>query len=429
MPANPRTIAPEAMERLKASIQRDPEFMRLRPIVVGPDGIVIGGNQRLRACAELGIDPLPDGWVVRADRLTDDQRRRFILVDNAPEGMSGAWDFERLAADFADIDLAEIGFSDDNMIKMFGDGGTEGLTDPDQVPEPPDTPITQRGDIWVLGNHRLMCGDSGSVEELDQLLDGATIDLVNMDPPYNVKVEPRSATAIAAGTSGAWGRDWQKIAHHQGFDQARGVADPKKALKKMRAKDRPLENDFVKPEAFDEMLLAWFGNASRVLKPGGSFYIWGGYANIGNYPAPLAAAGFYFSQGIVWDKQHPVLTRKDFMGAFEICFYGWKEGAGHKYYGPNNATDLWHVKKVSPQSMIHLTEKPVELALRAIQYSSLPGQNVLDLFGGSGSTLIGCEQTGRKAFLMELDPPYCDVIVKRWEEFTGRKGERHGRPA
>jgi DNA modification methylase len=429
MPANPRTIAPEAMERLKASIQRDPEFMRLRPIVVDPDGIVIGGNQRLRACAELGIDPLPDGWVVRADRLTDDQRRRFILVDNAPDGMSGAWDFERLAVDFADLDLGAIGFSADNMLSMFGDGGTEGLTDPDQVPEPPDTPVTQRGDIWVLGNHRLMCGDSSSPGDLDRLLDGAVIDLLNTDPPYNVKVEPRSATAIAAGTSGAWGRDWQKIAHHQGFDQARGVADPKKALKKMRAKDRPLENDFVKPEAFDEMLLAWFGNASRVLKPGGSFYIWGGYANIGNYPAPLAAAGFYFSQGIVWDKQHPVLTRKDFMGAFEICFYGWKEGAGHKYYGPNNATDLWHVKKVSPQSMIHLTEKPVELAVRAIQYSSLPGQNVLDLFGGSGSTLIGCEQTGRKAFLMELDPPYCDVIVKRWEEFTGRKGERHGRPA
>ena len=123
-------------------------------------------------------------------------------------------------------------------------------------------------------------------------------------------------------------------------------------------------------EAFDKMLLDWFGNASRVLKPGGSFYIWGGYANLGNYPGPLKACGLYFSQGIVWDKQHPVLTRKDFMGAFEICFYGWKEGAGHKFYGPNNALDLWHIKKVNPQSMIHLTEKPVELAVRAIQYSS-----------------------------------------------------------
>jgi DNA modification methylase len=192
----------------------------------------------------------------------------------------------------------------------------------------------------------------------------------------------------------------------------------------MRAKDRPLVNDFVSEEAFDAMLLAWFGNIARALEPGRGFYIWGGYANLANYPKPLKECGLYFSQGIVWDKEHPVLTRKDFMGAFEICFYGWKEGAGHEFYGPNNATDLWHVKKVNPQAMVHLTEKPVELAVRSIQYSSLPGQNVLDLFGGSGSTLIGCEQTGRRAFLMELDQAYCDVIVERWEKFTGRKAER-----
>ncbi len=239
---------------------------------------------------------------------------------------------------------------------------------------------------------------------------------------HHVRVEPRSSTAIAAGLSSFQNKKAQL--HHQSFDQARGVTDPKKARKKMRAKDRPLENDFVTDEAFDQMLLAWFANASRVLKPGGSFFIWGGYANLGNYPAPLKKAGLYFSQGIVWDKQHPVLTRKDFMGAFEICFYGWKEGTGHHFYGPNNATDLWHVKKVNPQAMVHLTEKPVELAIRAIQYSSKPGENVLDLFGGSGSTLIGCEQTGRRAFLMELDQAYCDVIRERWEKFTGRTAER-----
>jgi DNA modification methylase len=192
----------------------------------------------------------------------------------------------------------------------------------------------------------------------------------------------------------------------------------------MRAKDRPLANDFVSDEAFAEMLLAWFGQVARVLEPGRSFYIWGGYANIGNYPPALKASGLYFSQGIVWDKQHPVLTRKDFMGAFELAFYGWREGAGHHFFGPNNATDLWHVKKVNPASMIHLTEKPVELAVRAIQYSSKSGENVLDLFGGSGSTLIACEQTGRKAYLMELDPLYADVIVQRWEQFTGKKAER-----
>ena len=132
----------------------------------------------------------------------------------------------------------------------------------------------------------------------------------------------------------------------------------------------------------------------------------------------------YFSQGIVWDKQHPVLTRKDFMGAFEFAFYGWREGAGHRFLGSNNVTDLWHVKKVKPQSMIHLTEKPVELAVRAMQYSSREGENVLDLFGGSDSTPIAAEQTKRRAFLMETEPLYCDVIVQRWEEFTGQRAER-----
>src|SRR5258707_8115181 len=152
----------------------------------------------------------------------------------------------------------------------------------------------------------------------------------------------------------------------------------------------------------------------------------GGYGNLGNYPPFLEKHGLYFSQGIIWDKQHPVLTRKDFMGAFEIAFYGWKEGAAHEFFGPNNATDLWEVKKVNPQSMVHLTEKPVELAARAILYSSHKGENVLDLFGGSGSTLIGCEQTGRKAYLMELDQPYCDVIVERGQKATGKKAMLEG---
>jgi DNA modification methylase len=137
--------------------------------------------------------------------------------------------------------------------------------------------------------------------------------------------------------------------------------------------------------------------------------------------------GLYFSQAIIWVKEHPVLTRKDYMGNHEWAFYGWREGAAHHFYGPNNAVDVWSVKKVSPQSMVHLTEKPTELAIRAMQYSSRAGENVLDLFGGSGSTLIAAEQTGRKAFLMELDAAYCDVIVERWEQFTGKKATvEHG---
>ena len=387
--------------------------------------MIIVGHTRWKAAKKLGLTKVP---VHVATDLTPEQVRAYRVADNKT-GELAEWDLEILPIELSELrdggfDMDALAFDEEELAKLLNsaDGIAEGLTDPDSVPEPPDEAVTKPGDLWILGEHRLLCGDSGSEADLDRLLDGATIDLLACDPPYNVKVEPRSSTAIAAGNSSH--PDLSQKMHHQGFDVARGVTDPKKARRKMRAKDRPLENDFVSDEAFDEMLLAWFGNASRVLKPGGSFYVWGGYANLANYPAPLKASGLYFSQGIVWDKEHPVLTRKDFMGAFEIMYYGWKEGAGHHFYGPNNATDLWHVKKVPPQQMAHLTEKPVELAVRSIQFSSKPGENVLDLFGGSGSTLIGCEQTGRKCYLMELDALYCDVIVKRWEEFTGQKAKR-----
>jgi DNA modification methylase len=182
-----------------------------------------------------------------------------------------------------------------------------------------------------------------------------------------------------------------------------------------------LANDFVTDEEFDRLLLAWFGNIARVLLPGRLFFLWGGYSNLSSYPGALKASGLYFSQQIIWVKEHPVLTRKVFLGNHEWCFFGWREGAAHQFFGPNNITDVWSVKKVSPNAMVHLTEKPVELALRAIQYGSQPGENVLDLFGGSGSTLIGAEMAGRNAFLMELDAAYCDVICERWEKFTGRQ--------
>ena len=237
---------------------------------------------------------------------------------------------------------------------------------------------------------------------------------MNTDPPYNVKVEPRSNNAIAAGNTSFTNY------HHQQLDLARHPEKSKPTSRKMRAKDRPLANDFVSEADFDRLLNAWFGNMARVLEPGRAAYIWGGYANCANYPPVLKATGLYFSQAIIWDKEHPVLTRKDFMGAHEWCFYCWREGAAHKFFGPNNATDLWHVKKINPQSMVHLTEKPVELAVRAMQYSSRTGENILDFFGGSGSSLIAAEQTGRHAFLMELDMLYCDVIVQRWENFTGK---------
>lgn len=418
---NPR-INDGAVDAVAASLR---EFGFRQPIVVDTEGVIVCGHTRYKAALKLGLEKVP---VHVAKDLTPAQIRAYRIADNK-SGELAAWDFDLLPIELEELqamefDLASLGLDEKELAKLLSAGGNAGLTDPDEVPSPPDEATTSPGDLWILGKHRLLCGDSSSATDLDRLLDGQVIDLVNTDPPYNVKVEPRSNNAIAAGNSSFSKQQGKAQTHHQKLDLARHPEKARPTGSKMRAKDRPLANDFVTDDEFDALLLSWFGNAARVLKPGGSFYIWGGYANLGNYPGPLKECGLYFSQGIVWDKQHPVLTRKDFMGAFEICFYGWKEGAGHSFYGPNNATDLWHVKKVNPQSMVHLTEKPVELAARAIEYSSQPGENVLDLFGGSGSTLIACEQQGRRGFLMELDPLYCDVIVQRWESFTGKKAQR-----
>jgi DNA modification methylase len=423
-PANTRKHDARNLDAIKGSLSA---FGQQKPIVVDAANKIIAGNGTYAAARALGWSDIA---VVRTN-LNGAEAIAFAIADNRTAELA-EWDDAALAATLAalqndpDIDFTATGFSENEIRELCSrvTGTMDGLVDPDDIPLPPDEAITKPGDLWVLGSHRLLCGDSSKAEDVDRLLDGQPVHLINTDPPYNVKVEPRSNNAIAAGLSSFQATNTHRQTHHQGFDAARGAFNPEKVAAKLRAKDRPLANDFVSDEDFDRMLDAWFGNMARVLVPGGSFYIWGGYANLGNYPPFLKKNKLYFSQGIVWDKEHPVLTRKDFMGAFEICFYGWREGAGHKFHGPNNATDLWHVKKVNPQSMIHLTEKPVELAVRAIQYSSLTGENVLELFGGSGSTLIACQQTGRRAFLMELDTLYCDVIVQRWEKFTGRKAQR-----
>ena len=425
---NPR-LNDDAVAPVAASIK---EFGFKVPLIVDRDGVLVAGHTRIRAARKLGLAKVP---VHVATDLPPEKVKAYRLADNQTASIA-QWDYELLPIELSalqtmDFDLNLLGFDQEELTRIMSGDVQEGLTDPDDVPAPPDEAITKPGDLWILGNHRLLCGDSSKSEDVDRLLEGAAIHLVNTDPPYNVKVEPRSNNAIAAGLSsftatkqGAIDSADGRGMHHQGFDLARDKSKARGTTKQLRPKDRPLANDFVSDEVFDQMLDDWFGNMARVLEEGRGFYIWGGYANLGNYPPFLKKNGLYFSQGIVWDKQHPVLTRKDFMGAFEIAFYGWKEGAGHKFYGPNNATDLWHVKKVNPQSMVHLTEKPVELAVRAMQYSSLAGENVLDLFGGSGSTLIAAEQTGRNAYLMELDTLYCDVIIQRWEKFTGRKAQR-----
>jgi len=404
-----------------------------QPIVVDNDGVIVCGHTRWKASQKLGLTEVP---VHVATDLTPEQIKAYRIADNKTSDLS-SWDLELLPIELADlqaldVDLSLLGFSVEELGKLLNGGVADGQCDPDDIPAPPDEAMTQRGDIWLLGDHRLMCGDSALAEDVDKLLAGQLVHLINTDPPYNVKVEPRSNNAIAAGNSSFSimksqhltqaadaARGDKGLHHHQSFDVAR-QGKKQATHKKLRAKDRPLANDFVSDAQFDRLLAAWFGNISRVLVPGRSFFIWGGYANLGNYPPALKNAGLYFSQGIVWDKEHPVLSRKDFLGAFELAFYGWKEGAGHFFFGPNNVTDLWHVKKINPMQMEHLTAKPAELAVRAMQYSSRVGENVLDPFGGSGWTLIAAEQTQRRCFIMELDTLYCDVICDRYQRFIGK---------
>src|SRR5262245_54348172 len=276
---NPR-LNDDAVDAVAASIR---EFGFRQAIVVDADGVIICGHTRYKAAQKLGLEKVP---VHVAKDLTPEQIKAYRIADNKTSELSD-WNYDLLPIELGELqgmnyDLGLLGFDQDELAMLLDPGLKDGLCDPDDVPAPPDAAITQPGDLWLLGNHRLLCGDSSKPEDVDRLLDGAPIHLVNTDPPYNVKVEPRSNNAIAAGLSSFAG-----TTHHQRLDVERHPSKAKPTGKQLRAKDRPLANDFVSEETFDRLLRAWFGNIARVLEPGRGFYIWGGYANCANYPPVL----------------------------------------------------------------------------------------------------------------------------------------------
>jgi len=411
-PSNARQHGERNIEAIKGSLTK---FGQVEALVVrSGTNQVIGGNGRVVAMRALGWG---EADIVEVD-VSDTQAIALGIALNRTSELA-EWDLPSLSKLLDGLDaeglLDDAGFNADEFQGVLDDllKETNIEVNDDDIPAPPDAATSRRGDIWIIGRHRVMNGDSASWKDVEALLAGAPIHCVNVDAPYNVKVEPRSNNAIAAGLSSF------TSTHHQGLDVARDPSKARGTTRQMRPKDRPLANDFVTNEEFDRLLDAWFGNAARALLPGRSFYAWAGYANLANFPPMLAKHDLYFSQTIVWDKLHPVLTRKDMMGAFELAFYGWKLGAGHEWFGPNNVSDLWHVKKLNHTAMTHLTEKPVELAARALQYSSRPDENVLDLFGGSGWTAAAAEQVGRNSFSCEIDELYSDVIIARLQKLTG----------
>ena len=376
---NARTHSDEQVAQIAASIV---EFGFTNPILAGSDGIIVAGHGRLVAAQRLGLEQVP---VVVLDHLTPTQRRALIIADNRIAENSG-WDPELLRLELGalqddDFDLSLTGFDPDALAELFeGDEPDQtGQTDDDHVPEVQEQPVSRLGDVWILGPHRLLCGDATQAESYERLLQGQTVDLVWSDPPYNVSY-------------------------------ANSAKD------KLRGKNRAILNDNL-GEGFHDFLLDALTPALAHCR--GAVYIAMSSSELDTLQSAFRAAGGHWSTFIIWAKNTFTLGRADYQRQYEPILYGWPEGQQRHWCGDRDQGDVWQIKKPAKNDL-HPTMKPVELVERCIRNSSKPGQTVLDPFGGSGTTLIAAEKSGRLARLMELDPKYVDVIVRRWQEWTGQ---------
>ena len=367
----------DAVEAVAESIRR---FGFRQPIVVDQDGVIVAGHTRFRAAQRLGLATVP---VHVATDLSPDDVRAYRLADNKTAELA-SWDDAMLSIELdalrgAGIDWTLLGFDEEELAKLLAPAGTEGLTDPDAVPEKPADPITKPGDLWLLGKHRLLCGDSTSATDVARLLDGAVPALMVTDPPYGVEYDP----------------EWRMDA---------GLTGNTARMGKVMNDDRA---DWTE---------AW------KLFPGDVAYVYHAGVFTSTVQQSLERAGFAIRAQIIWAKDRLALSRGDYHWQHEPCWYAVREGGKGHRTDDRTQTTLWSIPARDDGGHGHGTQKPVECMERPVRNHL--ADMVYEPFAGSGTTVIACERTGRTCMAMELDPGYCDVVVRRWEEFTGRKAER-----
>jgi site-specific DNA-methyltransferase (adenine-specific) len=380
---NSRTHSDAQVAQIAASIR---EFGFTNPVLVDEANGIIAGHGRVMAARKLKLTEVP---CIRLAHLTDAQKRAYVIADNKL-ALNAGWDEAMLKLELADLkaldfDLDLTGFNTEEIDALLAEKGTEGLTDPDDTPEPPVEPVTRLGDVWVCGQHRVMCGSSLEMTAMERLCGDQRVDMLLTDPPYNVAYEGGTGLKI--------------------------------------------QNDDMGDAEFRIFLRDAFVAADTVMKPGAVFYIWHADSEGYNFRGACHDAGWKVRQCLVWKKSSLVLGRQDYQWQHEPCLYGWKDGSGHLWASDRKQTTILEFDKPSRNGE-HPTIKPVALFEYQMLNNTKGGDIVLDSFGGSGTTLIAAEKNGRMARIMELDPKYVDVIVKRWEDFTGKKAvlESTGEP-
>ena len=357
-PNNPRIIKDDKFAKLVKSINEFPQMLNLRPIVVNDDMVVLGGNMRLKACKEAGLKEIP---IIKASELTEQQQKEFIVKDNVGYG---EWDWDDLANNWDAAELEEWGLD-------IPDFKTEDEAQEDdyEIPEHLRTDIVL-GDLFEIGPHRLLCGDSTQTDTFAKLFENQLADLVVTDPPYNVAYEGKTKDALT------------------------------------------IQNDSMSDDSFYQFLYDFYTALGSYTKAGGAWYVWHADSEGANFRSAMKNSGIMVKQCLIWVKNSMVMGRQDYQWRHEPCLYGWKEGAAHGWYSDRKQTTILEFDRPS-RNTEHPTMKPIPLIAYQIGNSSKQGDIVADGFGGSGTTMVAAHQLNRKGYLVEFDPKYCQVIVDR----------------